>query len=161
MKCPTEYETKVIERYQSGMSICKIADMDFVKRSAINHIVRKFDVSRPGKKLGADFTNQRFGRLTAISRSHPYKNGEFYWMCRCDCGVVKPIRLSTLRDGEAVSCGMPGHYHRLDGEAKKPKGPTQFSQTEEHALACDEIVPIGNGQPDTSKTPSLSQETIE
>ena len=27
------------------------------------------------------------------------------WLCRCDCGVVKPVRSETLRNGKAKSCG--------------------------------------------------------
>lgn len=53
-----------------------------------------------------DLTNQKFGRLTVLYR---YKENtpqnQALWVCQCDCGTVKPIRGSSLRNGKATSCG--------------------------------------------------------
>jgi hypothetical protein len=37
-----------------------------------------------------DITNQRFGKLVAISKAAS-KNGKTYWLCKCDCGNEKEI----------------------------------------------------------------------
>ena len=49
-----------------------------------------------------DITGQRFGRLTAIRY---IGNGDGFWECRCDCGVVFQTRGCDLRLGRTTSCG--------------------------------------------------------
>lgn len=53
-----------------------------------------------------DITGQRFGRLTALK---PTKNrnskGSIIWLCRCDCGTIKEICITDLRNKGTVSCG--------------------------------------------------------
>ena len=51
-----------------------------------------------------DITGQRFGKLLAISRAER-KSNVTMWLCRCDCGVEKPVYLTLLKNGEAKSCG--------------------------------------------------------
>ncbi len=58
----------------------------------------------------ADISHQRFGRLTAICRVGQSKDGSSsLWLCRCDCGERKILRLRSLRNGDTSSCGC---YHR-------------------------------------------------
>ncbi len=53
-----------------------------------------------------DITGNRFGRLTALSRSEKKgKNGCAYWECACDCGNTKTISMSALNRGYTQSCG--------------------------------------------------------
>ena len=53
-----------------------------------------------------DITGQRFGRLTALK---PTKNrnskGSIIWLCRCDCGTIKEICITDLRNKGTKSCG--------------------------------------------------------
>ena len=49
-----------------------------------------------------DLTGQKFHRFTVLSFSHE-EDGIKYWLCKCDCGVVKPIRRYCL--GYIKSCG--------------------------------------------------------
>lgn len=51
-----------------------------------------------------DLTGQRFGRLTVIERAENYK-GRVMWLCKCDCGTVKPVRSDCLCNGATQSCG--------------------------------------------------------
>lgn len=51
-----------------------------------------------------DITNQRFGKLVAISKAAS-KSGKTYWLCKCDCGNEKEIQTSHLTDGRTKSCG--------------------------------------------------------
>lgn len=54
-----------------------------------------------------DLTNQKFGKLTAISWEKRTKNGKSrtYWLCQCDCGKEKWARMDWLKNGESTSCG--------------------------------------------------------
>ena len=56
-----------------------------------------------------DITGSRFGLLEALYRTEPIisPSGKAItmWMCRCDCGVEKPIRYSSLISGDTKSCG--------------------------------------------------------
>ena len=60
-----------------------------------------------------DLTGQRYGMLTVIGRGEDYITPKgrrvVRWRCRCDCGNLKDISASHLRDGNNVSCGC---YHR-------------------------------------------------
>ena len=68
-----------------------------------------------------DLTGKRFGRWTVLCIDDSYerkpKEGA-YWLCRCDCGVVKSVAGRTLRGGSSKSCGCLRSeltYARLKG----------------------------------------------
>jgi hypothetical protein len=42
----------------------------------------------------------KFGRLTIISYE-----GDSNWLCKCDCGIQKEIKYSSLKRGDTRSCG--------------------------------------------------------
>ncbi len=46
----------------------------------------------------------RVGKLTVIDY-HGSKNGQAYWMCKCDCGNIIIARGNHLRSGNVKSCG--------------------------------------------------------
>lgn len=49
---------------------------------------------------------KRFGRLTVLEKASENKNGQYSWICRCDCGqTTAPIAGSYLRRGQRKSCG--------------------------------------------------------
>lgn len=52
----------------------------------------------------------KFGRLTVLEKSEPYRNPEGYikesrWLCQCECGNTKVILRSALMTGRTRSCG--------------------------------------------------------
>lgn len=51
-----------------------------------------------------DITGQRFGRLIAKEYVKTEKKGS-YWLCVCDCGNQKLVKVSKLRSGHTQSCG--------------------------------------------------------
>lgn len=51
-----------------------------------------------------DITNQKFGRLTALSRIEGSK-----WKCKCECGNIVYVRTNSLIQGRTLSCGC---YHK-------------------------------------------------
>lgn len=61
-------------------------------------------------KTKEDFTDIRFGRLTARYRADDYifpngKGRAARWHCDCDCGNEVDVRHDKLKDGVTVSCG--------------------------------------------------------
>jgi len=64
-------------------------------------------MSRPVIK---DITGKVFGRLTVLKFSFLKSTGtkgmrSAHWLCKCECGVEKPINGSSLRAGKIISCG--------------------------------------------------------
>ena len=56
--------------------------------------------SKYGKPV--DFTGKRFGRLVVL---YWVSGNPTRWMCRCDCGVEKPVEVELLKNGGSRSCG--------------------------------------------------------
>ena len=54
-----------------------------------------------------DLTNQRFGRLTALSKIGRRQHGRsrIYWECLCDCGEHCTIETNSLTSDRTRSCG--------------------------------------------------------
>lgn len=53
-----------------------------------------------------NLTGMKFGRLIVLYLSlKKGKNGQTYWVCKCDCGMDKEIQGSSLINGATVSCG--------------------------------------------------------
>lgn len=65
---------------------------------------------------------QKFGRWTVLEKSDKRSNGQ-YWLCKCDCGTIKEVSQTSLRNGRSTSCGC---YHREEaksiGERSKKHG---------------------------------------
>jgi hypothetical protein len=52
-----------------------------------------------------DLTNQRFGRLIAVSYVKNDKHNHAIWLCLCDCGNTANILGTNLIRGLSISCG--------------------------------------------------------
>lgn len=52
-----------------------------------------------------DLTGQRFGKLLVIEKTEQRSDGSVMWKCQCDCGAIKIINGSSLRQGLTRSCG--------------------------------------------------------
>ena len=51
-----------------------------------------------------DLVGKRFGKLTALSYVEK-REGQHYWLCRCDCGNETVVRQNYLQRGHTTSCG--------------------------------------------------------
>ena len=51
-----------------------------------------------------DLTDRRFGRLIVLYQAEN-RNGRVMWHCKCDCGIEKDVRGSSLLGGLTTSCG--------------------------------------------------------
>ncbi|KKM85696.1 hypothetical protein LCGC14_1286380 [marine sediment metagenome] len=48
---------------------------------------------------------KKFGKLIVIKKTDKNKWGNYYWLCKCDCGKEKIIRGNNLKSGVTKSCG--------------------------------------------------------
>ncbi len=60
-------------------------------------------------KLQNNLTGKTFGKWYVISLS-PAKNGNYFYLCRCECGIEKEIQASRLRHGRSKSCNSCSLY---------------------------------------------------
>lgn len=49
-------------------------------------------------------TGERIHQWTLVSYSH-HKGGHCYYLCQCDCGTVKKVRVESILSGASKSCG--------------------------------------------------------
>jgi hypothetical protein len=63
-------------------------------------------------KTFVDITGMTFEKWKVIEYSG-YLKGQTYWLCKCQCGTIKNIRSSKLRNGESKSCGCLKQYRKL------------------------------------------------
>lgn len=54
--------------------------------------------------IDIDLIGKKFNRFTIIKRDKN-RNQLKYFICKCDCGTIKSIRLSNLKNGHTKSCG--------------------------------------------------------
>lgn len=66
-----------------------------------------------GKFHGADLTGQRFGKLTVMERNGINEHRQALWKCACSCGNEITVSTSSLKNGNAKSCGCLGKKPRL------------------------------------------------
>lgn len=66
-----------------------------------------------------DLTNQRFGKLIALTPTH--KNGKTAWHCRCDCGNETNVFTFCLKNGNTSSCGC-GQSNQVKNELNNHYG---------------------------------------
>jgi hypothetical protein len=52
-----------------------------------------------------DLTGQRFGKLVVLEMADRNKFHHILWKCKCDCGMLKSVSTTVLRNGKTISCG--------------------------------------------------------
>lgn len=52
-----------------------------------------------------EMEGKKFGMLTVKSYSHTNERRSLFWNCICECGNLKVIEGSKLREGSIISCG--------------------------------------------------------
>ena len=66
-----------------------------------------------------DLTGRRFDRLTALYPLEERRDNCVVWMCRCDCGAMKPIPSTDLTRRRVKSCGCLKHrFKDITGERR-------------------------------------------
>lgn len=59
----------------------------------------------PKCRYNNNYIGRKFGRLTVIDKGHTDKCGHIYWLCKCECGNIKEISGTNLKEGKIQSCG--------------------------------------------------------
>lgn len=67
--------------------------------------LKRLPQSCPKCRYDNDYIGKQFGRLTVIKKGRTDKNGHIYWICKCQCGNIKEIAGSNLKEGKTQSCG--------------------------------------------------------
>lgn len=84
-----------------------------------------------------DLTGQRFGKLAVIKDSEKRgKNGQVYWLCKCDCGKETLVYGQNLTNKKIISCGC---LKQSKGEYKIEQLLKENNinyQTQYHDLKC-------------------------
>ena len=94
------------DSYLSWQCLCECGN----KKAVPSRYLRRGQVKSCGclgsepKTPRKDWTNQKFGLLTAISYATT-KNGATFWKCSCECGNEKEINIRSLLIGKTKSCG--------------------------------------------------------
>lgn len=81
-----------------------------------------------------ELTNQRFGRLLAMTPAGLDKHGRILWICKCDCGKECRVAGFLLKGGHSRSCGCGRSLFNQGRTAankthghSKPASPTYIS----------------------------------
>ena len=62
-------------------------------------------MKKSSDRRATDYTNRRFGKLTALEPTGQRKNGYIVWNCRCDCGNEIQVPSRFLKNGWRTDCG--------------------------------------------------------
>jgi len=57
------------------------------------------------QRTGRDLTGLKFGRWLVLGRATTKRNGQPYWRCQCECGVLREVYQCSLTRGMSHSCG--------------------------------------------------------
>lgn len=77
-----------------------------------------------------DITGQRFGKWIALKRVESDKYGCSRWLCKCDCGTIKPVSADTLKRGTSISCGCIKRKRIIELPGKKVGNLIVLKETE-------------------------------
>lgn len=56
--------------------------------------------------VSVDMTGRIFGKWTVLEmdESRPSAGGHIYWICECECGIIKSVIGRDLRLGKSTQC---------------------------------------------------------
>lgn len=63
-----------------------------------------------------DLTGKLIGKWIVLEQTTNNRHNQRRWLCRCDCGAVKPVLGRDLRSGQSKSCGHKGPRLDLIGQ---------------------------------------------
>lgn len=55
-----------------------------------------------------------YGKWTVTAFHSKYGSSDAKWMCRCECGTVKPVIFRSLSSGSSTSCGCDAINKRVE-----------------------------------------------
>jgi AraC-like DNA-binding protein len=103
-----EQRDRVVALHEDGASMVAISKQTGFSEYAIRKFLQNVGLQpRIGRQSGTyrDIAGERFGRLVAVRPAGRYRLNEYCWLCQCDCGGTKIVRIASLRTGSTRSCG--------------------------------------------------------
>lgn len=105
-----KYEMLTVKGKRNGSlwdCICDCGNPTFASTTQLKHKTKKSCgcLRRKSPPNMIDIAGNRYGMLTVIARAGSTNKDNATWLCRCDCGKEIPVNGTTLRRGQAVSCG--------------------------------------------------------
>lgn len=85
-----------------------------------------------GERLQTDkdalaVVGRRYGRLEVVGVGPRTVKGKRTFVCRCDCGIVKPVAWASLKSGAQSSCGCLRDERRIETQTKHGESqPTEY-----------------------------------
>jgi hypothetical protein len=87
-----------------------------------------------------------FGRLTPFESVGRKYGGNTYWLCRCECGEIKPVKGSHLTGGNVQSCGclaretcaITGHANGGKNKTHGASGSPTFNSWKAMMARCND-----------------------
>lgn len=67
-----------------------------------------------------DIRNKKYGRLVVIEKLY-IKNGQSYWLCKCDCGNTRIVPIDSLTSRKCRSCGCLQREKNIDNAKNNKK----------------------------------------
>ena len=95
-----------------ALAVADISYVNFADTAVLTSDTRLASyITLPARVMPADMlailglSGQRFGRLTALFVHDKKQDGRTLWVCRCDCGTVRPVLAGSLLRSHSTSCG--------------------------------------------------------
>jgi hypothetical protein len=63
-----------------------------------------------------DLAGRKIGKWTVLEYAGIRKNRSTYWLCRCECGTVKEVRATHLRNGKSTRCNKCNPRNEQNGK---------------------------------------------
>ena len=82
-----------------------------------------------------EMTGTKYGRWSVLERFGTRRcDGQVLWKCQCECGNIKPVLGSSLRNGHSKSCGC------LNNELRKARFKKPRNKLEEGKATLNTVV---------------------
>lgn len=113
----------IIDSYQLKTST-ELAKQFGVSRGMItkiwydNNLLGK--INKDIRTTEINLLNQKFGKWTVLEKTaERTADGGIYWLCRCECGVLRKVSSLSLRQGTSLSCGAHSNISRGNEKIKQ------------------------------------------
>lgn len=113
----------IIDSYQLKTST-ELAKQFGVSRGMItkiwydNNLLGK--INKDIRTTEINLLNQKFGKWTVLEKTgERTADGGIYWLCRCECGVLRKVSSLSLRQGTSLSCGAHSNISKGNEKIKQ------------------------------------------
>lgn len=91
--------------YHSWLCRCDCGNTKTVKTRELRAKIPTSSCGCLPRSVPKDITGNRYGRLLAKEIQGKSGNGDYNWLCLCDCGKLTTTTIGRLNSGHTKSCG--------------------------------------------------------